>query len=223
MAWNNQEFLEFAVENNVVGVFENPVKLKCGRLSPYYINWRRATNYAKSLTKLGDYVSDLVMSDFNGIDTIFGVPEGATKTGIVSQIKFAEKKGFDKDYVVAMGRGKVKDHGLPEDRFFVGAPVGKTVLVEDVVTTGSSLLEWVEKLEEVKNCQVVGCVVLTDREEVRDDGKTVKECIEEKGIKYCPLSTSKELLKMIEKDLDEERKRQVRDYFEKYTKVTPPF
>ncbi len=223
MSWSKEKFLEFAVENSVVGVFENEVKLKCGRLSPYYINWRRATNYAKSLNELGNFISNAVLEFFSSVDTIFGVPEGATKTGIISQIKYAEKRGYDKNYVVAMGRGKIKDHGLPEDRFFVGAPVGKTVVLEDVVTTGSSLLEWLEKLKEVENCEVVGCIVLTDREELRDDGKTVKDCLEEKGLKYCPLSTSKELLKKIEKNLDEEIKGKVNSYFKKYTKTTPPF
>jgi orotate phosphoribosyltransferase len=40
-----------------------------------------------------------------------------------------------------MGRAKPKDHGDPKDRYFVGEPGGKVVILEDVTTTGKSLIE----------------------------------------------------------------------------------
>ena len=35
-----------------------------------------------------------------------------------------------------MGRAKPKQHGSPEDKYFVGEPNGKIVVLEDVTTTG---------------------------------------------------------------------------------------
>jgi orotate phosphoribosyltransferase len=100
------------------------------------------------------------------VDTFYGVPEGATKLGIITQYKYAKQSpSFSKgSHVLAMGRAKPKDHGAPKDKFFVGAPTGKVVVIEDVTTTGGSLITTLDGLKEA-GINVVGVISLTNRME----------------------------------------------------------
>ena len=92
-----------------------------------------------------------------------------------------------------MGKGKPKDHGEPKDRFFLGQPKGKIIILEDVTTTGSSLLETIDNLKQTE-AQIIAAIGLTNRMELRDDGKSVKEAVEEKGVPYLQMSNALELL-----------------------------
>ncbi|MEM3422644.1 MAG: hypothetical protein QXF35_04250 [Candidatus Bilamarchaeaceae archaeon] len=217
--FNKEEFLKFIVENRVVGFFEQPIKLKSGRLSHWYVNWRTITEDVFLSDKLTDFIIDFVESKKIHVDTYFGVPEGATKIGILCQYKHAKKQtGFAKgSHALAMGRGKVKEHGEPKDRYFLGIPKGKTVVIEDVTTTGGSLIETVGKLKEA-NVDIACAIGLTNRMEKRDDGKSVEEALREIGINYYAMSEATELLPRIAKSLkiSEETKKNVIEYFKKY-------
>ena len=72
-------------------------------------------------------------------------------------------------------------------------PTGKTVVIEDVTTTGGSLITTLEGLKEA-GVEVSGVISLTNRMEIRDDKKSVKEAIEELGIKFYNMSSALDLL-----------------------------
>ena len=56
MSLNN--FEDFVIENKVIGFFDEPITLKSGRQSHFYVNWREPTYDAFLLDKLSDYISD---------------------------------------------------------------------------------------------------------------------------------------------------------------------
>lgn len=196
--FNQEEFNSFVIENNVVGFFDEPIKLKSGRMSNWYVNWRTVAEDAFLLDKLTDYVISYVKSIDLTPDCFYGVPEGATKLGILTQLKFAKaSENFAKgSHILAMGRAKPKDHGAPKDKFFVGMPMGKVIILEDVTTTGMSLLLTIDSLKEA-GVNIMAAVGMTNRMELRDDGKSVKEAVEEKGVKYYNLSDATQLLPAI--------------------------
>ena len=217
--FRREEFLRFIIENDIVGFFEEPVKLKSGRLSPYYVNWRNAANDVYLIDRLTDFIIEFVRERGLRPDCFYGVPEGATKTAIITQYKWARAQvdyGPGR-YVLAMGRGKPKEHGEPKDRFFIGMPRGKTVVLEDVVTTGSSLIENVKKLREA-GVDIEAVVVLTDRNERRDDGRSVAEVFQEMGIPFMPMSNAVEIIPMVAsvRRIGEDIKRKVEEYFRRY-------
>ena len=81
----------------------------------------------------------------------------------------------------------------------MGEPAGKTVVLEDVTTTGGSLIETIDKLIGA-NIDVIAAVTLTNRMEKRDDGLSVEQAILDryKGkVKYVALSRADELLPML--------------------------
>ena len=148
MSLNN--FEEFVIENKVIGFFDEAITLKSGRQSHFYVNWREPTYDAYLLDQLSSYIADYLSNSNLEFDSLYGVPEGASKVAVVSALKLAQKSpSFAKgSHVVPMGRAKPKAHGKPEDKYFIGKPKGRVVVLEDTITTGMSLLETLDKLRE---------------------------------------------------------------------------
>ena len=168
---------------------------------------------------LSDYLISFVKSKGLEVDTFYGVPEGATKLGIISQFKLAKSsEKFSKgSHVLAMGRAKPKEHGAPQDKFFIGMPRGKVIVIEDVTTTGGSLITTLDSLKE-SGIEIVGVISLTNRMEKRDDGTSVKEAIESKGFKFYSMSSSLDLLPIMYLKLQpgENIKKEIEAEFEEY-------
>jgi len=193
--FNQNKFNKFVLENNVVGFFDQPITLKSGRQSNWYVNWRTVVEDVFLSDKLSNYIIQFTESLGLAPDTFYGVPEGATKMGILTQYKWAKKSpNYDKgSHVLAMGRAKPKDHGAPKDKFFVGMPKGKTIILDDVTTTGMSLIETIKGLKEA-GVEIIAAFGLTNRMEKRDDGASVKEAIKTLGVDYYELSKATEIL-----------------------------
>ncbi|MFH2106236.1 MAG: hypothetical protein ABII22_03170 [Candidatus Micrarchaeota archaeon] len=201
-AFNQDEFNKFVIENKIVGFFKEPIKLKSGRMSNWYVNWRNASEDAYLLDKLTDFV--IAFTNDLGLakpDCFYGVPEGASKLGVITQYKFAKSSSnlSKGSHVIPMGRGKPKEHGAPKDKYFVGEPRGKVIILEDVTTTGSSLLTTIDQLKEL-GVEIVAAFGLTNRMELRDDRKGVQQAIKEKGVNYYSLSNALDLLPTIYKN-----------------------
>lgn len=217
--FDQKQFNEFIIEQNVVGFFEKPITLKSGRISNWYVNWRNVAEDVFLLDKLTDYVINFIEDLELKPNCFYGVPEGATKLGILTQYKWAKKQLDYKSgiYTLSMGRGKIKDHGDPKDKYFLGIPKGKIIILEDVTTTGGSLLETIDSLLEI-NVSVVAAIGLTNRNELRDDKRSVQEAVEKKGIPYYAMSNALDLLPKIYKNLQSKGNiaKFVEEYFEKY-------
>jgi orotate phosphoribosyltransferase len=196
------EFNRFIEENNVYGFFEEAITLKSGRKSHFYANWRNVVEDVWLTDHLAEFV--LLFAESVGLkaDTYYGVPEGATKLGVITQFKWASRSdNYAKgSHILAMGRAKPKDHGAPRDKYFVGMPRGNCVVIEDVTTTGGSLLRTLEGLTE-SGIKVVGVISLTNRMEKRDDGLSVEEVVQKKGFPFYSMSSSLDLLPIMYKIL----------------------
>ncbi len=203
MDFNQEKFNQFIIDSGVIGFFEQPIKLKSGRMTNWYVNWR--INDVFLMDKLSDFVIAFIKSLGLQPDCFYGVPEGATKLGIITQHKWAKQSSDfgEVSYVLPMGRGKPKEHGDIKDRYFVGEPRGKIVVIEDVTTTGGSLIETLRNLKEA-GADIIGVVSLTNRMEKRDDGLSVKEAVEKEGFKFYNMSSSLELLPIIYNKLQPE-------------------
>jgi len=92
-----------------------------------------------------------------------------------------------------MGRGKPKEHGGLKDKYFIGKPIGDTIILEDVTTTGNSLLGTIDTLKQA-NIEVIAAVGLTNRMEKRDDSLSVEEALKREGVAYYSLSNVIDLL-----------------------------
>ncbi|TFG24841.1 MAG: hypothetical protein EU529_02960 [Promethearchaeota archaeon] len=219
MTWQKEEFYDFILENKVIGFFDEPLELKSGRKSYFYVNWRNVAEDVYLIDKLSNFLISFVEKLGLKPDCFYGVPEGATKIGIITQYKWAKiQKNYNRGiYPLSMGRAKPKQHGDPKDRFFLGVPKGNVIILEDVTTTGNSLIQTIDKLFD-NNIKIIAAIGLTNRNEIRDDNKSVEEVLKDKDLKYYAMSDAIELLPRVYVLLKPGEKiaRHIEDYFKKY-------
>ncbi|MFX1316499.1 MAG: hypothetical protein ACFE9T_11585 [Promethearchaeota archaeon] len=214
MNWQ-KEFNEFILKNDVIGFFEEPLRLKSNRLSYFYINWRNVSEDVFLIDKLTDYIITFVRYLNLNPDCFYGVPEGATKIGIITQYKWAKKQANygSGAYILPMGRANPKDHGDPKDRFFLGMPKGNIIIIEDVTTTGGSLITTIRNLKE-NEVSIIAAIGITNRNELRDDGKSVEDAIREEGVNYYAMSNAIELIPQLK--INKDIAKHIERYFKKY-------
>ena len=193
-----KEFDDFILDNQIIGFFDEAITLKSGRKSHFYVNWRNASSDAYLLDQLSNYIRDFLLKQDIKFDSLIGVPEGASKTAVITALKLAQKsENFGKgSHVLPMGRAKPKTHGAPKDKYFIGKPEGATIVLEDTITTGLSLVEFLKSLEEA-DVNVVAAIGLSDRMELRDDGLSVRDYIKKEfdgRIQYLTMSDASRLL-----------------------------
>ncbi|MBU1121362.1 MAG: orotate phosphoribosyltransferase [Candidatus Omnitrophota bacterium] len=147
------------------------VRLASGKMSDYYIDVRRV-----SLTAQGIYlISHLIWKDIenDNIDAIGGPTLGADP--IVSGVCMAayETKKNLKGFLI---RKSPKQYG--EKKMIEGAPLSpgdRVVIVDDVATSGGSLIKTIDVLRQ-ENINVVKAVVVIDRQEGARENFSKIEC-----------------------------------------------
>ena len=206
MRFNKDGYYNFILDNKIIGFFDKEVTLASGRKSRWYVNWRKVSNDVFLIDELTDYVLNFAMSHGMHPDCFYGVPEGATKLGLITQYKWATRhsEDFDKgSNVFPMGRGRPKDHGDPKDKYFIGEPIGKVIMLEDVTTTGSSLIKAINSVLELKTNKIIKAISLTDRMEITDQidspvyipkGISVKDALSSMNISYESMGKATEIL-----------------------------
>jgi len=197
MQFDQQEFNEFILEQRVIEFRENQAPLRSGRSSHVYVNWKKIMKDVALTSDLVTFIMDFAEDHHLHQQTFYGVPEGATKIALITQFRYATERAgkcAPGTHVLAMGRREEKNRGDVEDRFFLGFPKGRTVVIEDVATTGESLLSTIDKLVHLE-ASVIAAISLTDRNERSKDGKSVEQAIRERGVvHYFAMSNAYDLL-----------------------------
>lgn len=201
--FDQEEFNKLVLDNDVIGLFAEQRTLKSGRKSHFYANWRRPNGDTAIKLQVANHICEVAHDRFlceKGIDVdcFLGVPQGATALAVTVQDIWAENYGSRSfqpgQYVTPIGREKPKEHGAPEDRFYAQAPKGNLVIIEDVTTTGGSLIREVRKAQELSDVVVVGAIGLTNRNEVTDEGISVEQALKNLGVEYVAASNALQLL-----------------------------
>ena len=143
--------------------------LVSGKKSKYYCDCKQITLHAEGLRLVGAGMTDLAARFVDGggggrgFDAIGGMSLGAdpivggTLTVMAEHSAWADMVGF-------LVRKQAKDHGTQK---FVEGPLEPgtaCLIVEDVVTTGGSSLQAIERVE-AHGCSVVGVLAILDRME----------------------------------------------------------
>lgn len=156
--------------------------LSSGKKSTYYIDARRVTLDPNGVRYLAEVVLDLVGDA--GVDAIGGPTLGADPivgaTIALSSLRRKPLKGF-------IVRKETKGHGT--QKMIEGPLEGneRVVLVEDVITTGASVLKAGKAVEEL-GCKVEMVIAIVDR------GDGGGEAIREAGYRFVPIFSLGELI-----------------------------
>ncbi|MCB0333495.1 MAG: orotate phosphoribosyltransferase [Bdellovibrionales bacterium] len=155
-----QDFIHFLVHCEAL-TFGDFVT-KSGRKTPYFVNTGRFNTGAK-IAKLGLFYAEHIMNhSLEGCTTIFGPAYKGVPLCVTTAMSLATKHHVDIGFT--FNRKEEKTHG--DKGVFVGhqlKPGDDVIIVEDVVTAGTTLKEIVPLLRENTQVNVRGVVVSVDR------------------------------------------------------------
>lgn len=184
---HQKEFVEFLLASGALtfGDFTT----KSGRKTPYFINTGRFDDGAK-IASLGKfYAAHIASLGLGRVDIVFGpaykgIPLCVT-TAIALNQNHHTNIGFSFD------RKEVKDHG--DGGLIVGSPLKdgqRVVIVEDVITAGTTVRHVVPLLKSIAQVEIAGIVLAVDRRE-RGTGElsAVQEAERDSNVQVYPIVT----------------------------------
>ena len=131
--------------------FEELFLWTSGLKSPVYCDNRLSLSDCKARSLIRDGYAEMIRTDFPDVEVIAGVATGAIAQGAL----VADKLNLPFVYV----REKPKDHGMKKLIEGVLLPAQKTVIVEDLVSTGGSSLKAAQELRKA-NANVLGMTAI---------------------------------------------------------------
>lgn len=153
------DFIEYALACDVLRFGE--FKLKSGRTSPYFFN-TGLFNTGRKLAQLGEFYALALKQSGIEPDILYGPAYKGIP--LVSTVAIAYAQVSNNDIPFVFNRKQVKYHG--EGGRLVGAPLaGKVLIVDDVITAGTSVCE---SIEIITQAGASPCAVLIslDRQEI---------------------------------------------------------
>ena len=216
-----EEFIEFMVNSNVLkfGDFTT----KSGRKTPFFINTGSYTTGAQ-LKKLGEFYAKAINNHFGSdFDVLFGPAYKGIPLTVTTAISLNELYDINVEY--CSNRKEVKDHG--EGGILLGGSLKdskRVVIVEDVMTAGTSIYETAPILKAQGDVDIKGLIISVDRMEKGKSEKSAQEEIKETfGITTYSIVTMKEVVEYLYNRelngkvyIDDNMKSSIESYYEKY-------
>lgn len=216
-----KQFIEFMIESNVLRFGE--FVTKSGRQTPFFINTGNYTT-GEQLSKLGDFYAEAINKHFGqNVDTLFGPAYKGIPLTVATAMSMNKLYNLNVEY--CSNRKEVKDHG--EGGILLGAKLDETkrvVIVEDVMTAGTSIYETAPILKAQGNPQIQGLIISVDRMERGKGEKSAQSEIKEVfGITTYSIVTMKEVVDYLHNreingtvHIDDAMKEKIDIYYEKY-------
>lgn len=216
-----QEFIEFMVKSNVLKFGE--FVTKSGRKTPFFINTGNYTT-GEQLRKLGEFYAEAIKNSIgDDIDVLFGPAYKGIPLTVTTAIAMEQKFGLNVEY--CSNRKEVKDHG--EGGILLGASMGdntKVVIVEDVMTAGTSIYETAPILKNQGNVDIKGLIISVDRMEKGKTDKSAQQEIKETfGITTYSIVSMAEVVEYLynkeidgKVHIDDNMKKSIEAYYEIY-------
>ncbi|MBD7914839.1 orotate phosphoribosyltransferase [Clostridium sp. Sa3CUN1] len=216
-----EEFIEFMVESNVLrfGDFVT----KSGRKTPFFINTGNYTT-GEQLKKLGEFYAKAINKHFGkDFDVLFGPAYKGIPLTVTTAISLNNLYNIDVEY--CSNRKEVKDHG--EGGILLGGSLkdsSRVVIVEDVMTAGTSIYETAPILKAQGNVDIKGLIISVDRMEKGKTDRSAQEEIKEVfGITTYSIVTMKEVVEYLHNRelngkiyIDDEMKAAIEAYYDIY-------
>ncbi|MCQ9615509.1 orotate phosphoribosyltransferase [Paenalcaligenes niemegkensis] len=194
------EFVRFALDQGVLRFGE--FKVKSGRLSPYFFN-AGLFNSGASVGKLAQFYAQALVDSGLDFDMLFGPAYKGIPLSTATACALVNHPGLHgRDVPFAFNRKEAKAHG--EGGTLVGAPLeGKVVIIDDVITAGTSVGESVEIIR-AAGAEPAAVLIALDRMERAgaDDAlsghSAVQEVEQRYGIPVVSIATLGDIMAFLE-------------------------
>ena len=196
------DFVRFALNEGVLrfGSF----KVKSGRMSPYFFN-AGLFNSGASVGKLSRFYAQALLDSGVSFDMLFGPAYKGIPLATATAIALADHPDMaGRDVPFAYNRKEAKDHG--EGGTLVGAPLqGKVVIIDDVITAGTSVRESVEIIR-AAGAEPAAVLIAMDRMERAgaDDALSAHSAVQDVaktyGIPVVAIASLSDILALLQND-----------------------
>ena len=177
---------------------------KSGRKTPYFINTGEFRTGA-TLSRLAEFYAAAFMEHFDGkAENLYGPAYKGIPLCAATAMKLSDV--YARNLTFTYNRKEVKDHG--EGGSLVGykyAEKTNIVIIEDVITAGTSVNETMQALSQMENANVVGLLISVDRRERLENGKSALQDVQDHyGLEARSIVSIDDIIKFLE--VEENRK-----------------
>lgn len=189
------DFTRFLLETGVLRFGD--FTLKSGKKSPYFLNFGEVRS-GRQLARMGSFFAQLLQQELrDGFDVIYGPPYKGIPMGVATCQALWSEHQVDSGFLSY--RKEQKAHGEGGD--LLGhqlSPGERVVLIDDVMTSGGTKLQAIERLKALEP-SFVAVVVGVDREERDPAGVTAaRRFTEDTGIPVVSLLTVTAMVEQLE-------------------------
>jgi orotate phosphoribosyltransferase len=213
---SKSEVIDFLVQSQALKFGD--FTLKSGRKAPYFINTGCFDDGTKIAKLAHFYARQILAAGLGNVDVVFGPAYKGIPLCVSTAMTLASH--YNTPMSFCFNRKEAKTRG--EGGEYVGKPLApgmKVVLVEDVVTAGTTLHEVIPVLREKVGVQIAGVVILVDRDEkATSEVSAVKQAEAELDIKITSIVTIHDIISYLSKEnsskftIDEELMKRVKAY-----------
>ncbi len=177
MLINENEFIPFLAKCGALkfGSFVT----KSGRVSPYFVNMGTVCS-GEGLSLLASSYAKIFKEYFaEKADNLFGPAYKGIPLCAATSAALYKEHGINVSFTY--NRKEAKDHG--EGGVLIGDVYQEKrniVIIEDVITAGTSIEDTMRIMSIIPNAKVVGLIVAMDRKEKLGDGKSALQQVKEK-------------------------------------------
>jgi orotate phosphoribosyltransferase len=195
-----QGFVRFAVQAGVLRFGE--FRTKAGRSSPYFFDAGRFDDGAK-LGRLAEFYARRLVASGLQFDMLFGPAYKGIPLAATLAVALAAR---GRSAPFSYNRKEAKDHG--EGGTLVGArPSGRILIVDDVISAGTSVRESIALLQDAGATPVAVLVALDRQEQATDGGRDVpwsamQYVQRELGLQPLAIATLEDLLAVLRDSAD---------------------
>ena len=185
-----EQFIKFMIGNGILqfGEFE----LKQGQKKNYYLDTEKFTTNAQ-IAKIGEYFADCIRENGLEFDVVMGLAYHgigfATSTACALFNKYGVTVDYCYDRKVPDSKGRILcGHTLKDG--------DRVVIVDDLISTGQTICERIERLKEVADIEVAAVVVIADltNGEAKEEGLGAQMLEEKYGAKVVSIIQEKDVM-----------------------------
>ena len=151
-----ERFVKFMLGNGILQTGE--FKLKSGQTKDYYLDTEKFTTNAQ-LAKIGEYFADCIRENNLEFDVIMGMAYHGIGFSAATACALFNKYGVTADYCYDRQMPDKRGHILCGHTLQDG---DKVVIVDDLMSTGKTICERIDRLKELADIHVMAVVVIAD-------------------------------------------------------------